>query len=71
MRSILLLLAFFWASAGAFAEESSNALREAPPAVGKVQAEEPSSIIPEPTATLLAGLGGLALLFFATRRKVG
>ena len=29
MRSILLLLAFFWANAGAFAEESSNALREA------------------------------------------
>ena len=58
---------------GAFAEslpESSSAALAAG-AVEEERSKSPSSIIPEPTATLLAGLGGLALLFFATRRKVG
>ena len=58
---------------GAFAE-SLPEKGSAGPATGTVVKEErsdsPSSVIPEPTATLLAGLGGLALLFFATRRKV-
>lgn len=75
MRSILLIYAFLWAIAGpSVAEEAVQTLpevSEAPTRVGQVEAEEPSTIIPEPTATLLAGLGGLALLFFATRRKMG
>ena len=58
---------------GAFAEslpESSSAALTTG-AVEEERSKSPSSVIPEPTATLLAGLGGLALLFFATRRKVG
>lgn len=75
MRSILLLSAFFWAmQAVSLAEKAAQPVPEldrTPPKVGHVEAEEPNAIIPEPTATLLAGLGGLALLFFATRRKMG
>jgi len=71
MRSILLLSAFFAAIAStSLADEAPNSLPETPTKVGRVEVEEPSSMIPEPTATLLAGLGGLALLFFATRRKM-
>ena len=59
---------------GAFAEslpEEGNSAALATSAVEEENSKSPSSVIPEPTATLLAGLGGLALLFFATRRKVG
>ena len=74
MRSILLICALLWtASMGAFAEslpESNSAALETGAVEGE-SSKSPSSVIPEPTATLLAGLGGLALLFFATRRKVG
>lgn len=71
MRSILFLSAFFAAIAStSLADEAPNSLPETPTKVGRVEAEEPSSMIPEPTATLLAGLGGLALLFFATRRNM-
>ena len=58
---------------GAFAESlpESNSAALKTGAVEGESSKSPSSVIPEPTATLLAGLGGLALLFFATRRKVG
>ena len=59
---------------GAFAESPPESSPSAPDTGAKpVESErskDPSAMIPEPTATLLAGLGGLALLFFATRRKV-
>ena len=74
MRSILLICALFWTSMGAFAESPPESSPPAPDTGAKpVESErskDPSAMIPEPTATLLAGLGGLALLFFATRRKV-
>ncbi len=60
---------------GAFAESlpesGSSGLVAESVYVEEEHTPNPSSVIPEPTATLLAGLGGLALLFFATRRKVG
>ena len=51
-------------SQGAFAEEDVSA----PPALPLTENAEETST-PEPNTTLLAGLGGLALLFFALRRK--
>ncbi len=58
---------------GAFAESlpESGSLGLVADPVEEEHTPNPSSVIPEPTATLLAGLGGLALLFFATRRKAG
>ncbi len=35
----------------------------------QTRVEDTASAAPEPNTTLLAGLGGLALLFFALRRK--
>lgn len=60
---------------GAFADSPPGSSPPGPDTGAKLAESEDSkgssSMIPEPTATLLAGLGGLALLFFATRRKVG
>lgn len=42
---------------------------EAPPKVDLEPAQAETSAAPEPNTTILAGIGGLALLFFATRRK--
>ena len=66
--AILSVSAFLGSTLGSLATEQDTP----PPVDQSVKAEEPqsTSAIPEPTATLLAGLGGLGLLFFATRRKV-
>lgn len=66
MRSILILSVLSWTSLGAFADESTDTPLEGP---GIMEKADPSPIIPEPTAALLAGIGGLALLFFATHRR--
>ena len=69
MRLFLVTLsALVCSTLGALAEDKEAPALPIEDAIA-VQEPESSSIIPEPTATLLAGLGGLGLLFFATRRK--
>lgn len=70
-RLTILSLSALWAlSLGAYGGEAPELNPETrildPVPVTEVADTAPA---PEPTATLLAGIGGLALLFFAMRRK--
>ncbi|MFP6882497.1 MAG: PEP-CTERM sorting domain-containing protein [Roseibacillus sp.] len=75
IRSALSLCAIFFAlSHGAIAQELPQHHDDpivVPGSSGNSSTEESpeTSAAPEPSTTLLAGLGGLALLFFSIRRK--
>lgn len=60
----LSLLTLISVSVSALASEEAAPLK-----VDSEPAQADTSAAPEPNTTILAGLGGLALLFFATRRK--
>lgn len=68
LRTVLTLVAMGLFSEGVLAENATVT----PPSLEALPTEEPPAsptTTPEPNSALLAGLGGIALLLFALRRK--